>query len=131
MSSEGTASGKPWWREIGQRLRLLAVTILVAGFLVAILVFIFVIEADVPGSEVQVQGTVTGLHGSQSSDDLVAHTRFIVQLDDGRVVVVRETEHRVFRMGKRVVVFEETSRILGWKTYRFADYLEEKEAPFR
>lgn len=130
MIKNGASVKRPRWRELGQRMGLFASTLLIVGLVLAFVALIFVLEADTPGSEAQVHGTVTGLYQAQSESH-ASPTRVVVRLDDGRVVVVLETEHRLFRMGRRVVVFEETSRLLGWKTYRFGHYLEEAEPDFR
>ena len=69
------------------------------------------------------QGTVVGLwhHGGEEPTPPPILT---VELDDGPVVRVSRTEHLISAQGRRMLVQERVSRILGRRSYSFVRFLE-------
>ncbi|HWU37842.1 MAG TPA: hypothetical protein VN203_09310 [Candidatus Acidoferrum sp.] len=118
------------WRAFAPRVASLALTVFMGIAVLAIVGFIFLIEVDVPTSEVPLQGTVTAWSQGQS-EHLVASNRVFVRLDDGRIVEAHASGSAIIRVGTRVVVLEETTRVLRRTTYRFGGPLEEAPPIFR
>lgn len=119
--------GKRRRRDSGAEAKAAAVRIGIAVAALAVISLGALLGMDTAGSEVQVTGRLTGLYQPQT--DIPPPPSFLVRLDSGEVVEVPGPERTVFRRGKRVLLFEQTSRILGRKTYRFSRYLED-EKPF-
>jgi preprotein translocase subunit Sss1 len=119
---------KSQWQEYWEKIGTAIGVILGVGIVLAAIGFIVVLEMDVPGSEAQVTGTLMAFRQIQSRYPPQTPL-FLVKLDSGQTVEVGMAEGHVFRKGKRVQVFEQTTKVLGRTTYRFGGYLEE-EKPF-
>jgi hypothetical protein len=128
MMTEDSAGDRTRRWILKRRIASAALMALVGVAVLAIVAFIFVMEMDVPVSEVPRQGTLTGW--SQTLTYGPGATRMSVQLEDGRVVEAGAGGHPPLRVGSRVLVYEQTTRVLGRTTYRFGRTLEEAPSMF-
>src|SRR5574341_33097 len=87
--------------------------------LLAVALF-FVAALDTPSAEIERAGTVTGRSRVPSADSI--WPKYLVLLDDGPTVEVAGPEGILLPRGSRVLVLEQTTRLLGRKTYRFAGH---------
>jgi hypothetical protein len=98
--------------------------VLVGVAVVAVVAFIFILEMEVPISEVPREGILTGWSQVQAMYG-PRGIRMSVQLEDGRVVEVRAGGRTSVSVGSRVLVYEQTTRLLGRTTYRHGRTLHE------
>ncbi len=82
--------------------------------------FFFVAALDTPSREVKRAGTVTGSARLPSAAS--ARPRILVHLDNGPTVEVAAPERLALPRGTRVLILEQTTKILGRKVYQFAGY---------
>ncbi len=103
----------------GDAFRNVLLSVLSAAALLAI-VFFFVAALDTPSSEVKRAGTVTGWNRPPSA--VPTRPRLLVGLDNGPTVEVAAPEGLALPTGTRVLILEQTTKLLGRKVYQFAGY---------
>ena len=104
------------WR---QRLRTV-VPIAVVLIIVVGVLGVFYLDPWRPGE--RLSGTAVGLHQTQSED--YHPTRLVVELDSGNTVILSGRAPALFEKGRRVLIQEEISQIMGRRRYRFISYQE-------
>lgn len=90
-------------------MKLKAITkILLAGLIIiTILAFTLIRVLDVPviRTKAEVIGTLVGIYQSQTKSH-IREDRFLVKLDNGKIVQARTTSDVDFRKGRKVIIFE-------------------------
>ncbi len=120
-------SGKgPYRVKRGDAFRRALLSVLFVAVLLAVALF-FVAALDTPSAEVKRAGTVTGWNRLPPAG--LTRPKYLVRLDDGPTVEVAGPDRIVLPKGSRVLVSEQTTRLLGRKTYQFAGYPGGAEPP--
>jgi len=127
MSRRRISGGRPWRAMRRDPYRRARLWILFGAVLLLLVALFFVAALDTPSGGIERTGTVTGW--TRVRPDGPTRPKNTVLLDNGVTVEVAGPNLMVLPTGSRVVILEQTTRLLGRKTYQFVGWTGVNEPP--